>query len=283
MMSPKVSILMLTYNRPQFIGPAIESILTQQLGEWELLVVHDGPNEEIPVVMADWERRDRRIRYFRRTVPGNIADASNFGLAQARGDYIAVLDDDDRWASPLKLTRQTEFLDRNPEYVGCGGGIIVIDTEEREQMRYLKPERDEDIKRRALLANPIAHSSAMYRRAAALDCGGYDATLAGFQDWDFWLKLGSKGRLYNFPEYLAYYRIWQGSGSFHQIKSNTRSAMRITRRHRASYPGFAVAYGMTLMYHAYAHLPANVQGVSYSFLSRLKKAVFAQRPGAGGR
>src|ERR1017187_7086802 len=52
---------MFTYKRPQFIGKAIQSILAQQFQEWELLVVHDGPNEEIPVVMEEWQKRDSRI------------------------------------------------------------------------------------------------------------------------------------------------------------------------------------------------------------------------------
>ena len=120
----------------------------------------------------------------------------------------------------------------------------------------------------------------MYRRAAALDVGGYDETLAGFQDWDLWLKLGKVGKLYNFPEHLVCYRVWQGSGSFHQAKKNTESALRITKRHRRDYPHFAIAHSMALLYHGYAHLPTRVQRFSYAFLSKLKKTVFAHRPGA---
>jgi GT2 family glycosyltransferase len=277
-MPPRVSVLMLTYNRPQFIGKAIESILAQQFQEWELLVVHDGPNEEIPVIMQDWEKRDSRIRYFRRTVPGNIAEATNFGLANARGEYIAILDDDDYWVCADKLSKQAGFLDQNPDFCCCGGGVIVVDPEGREQMRYLKVEQNDHIKRQALMANPLAHSTTMYRREAALRVGGYDETLAGFQDWDLWLKLGKIGKLYNFPDYFLYYRIWQGSGSFHQSKKNTESALRITRRHRHDYARFRVALTMAMMYHGYAHLPLGVQRFSYSFLSRLKKSVFSHRP-----
>jgi glycosyltransferase involved in cell wall biosynthesis len=277
-MVPRVSVLMLTYNRPQFIGRAIESILAQQFQEWELLVVHDGPNEEIPRVMEEWQKRDSRIHYFHRAVPGNIAEASNFGLDHARGEYIAVLDDDDYWARADKLSKQTDFLDRHPDYCCCGGGVIVVDPMGREQMRYLKPENDEQIKRRALMANPLAHSTTLYRREPALRIGGYDQSLAGFQDWDLWLKLGKTGKLYNFPEYFLHYRVWQGSGSFHQSKGNTESALRITRRHRDDYTGFPVAFTLALLYHAYAHLPVGVQRTSYSFLSRLKKAIFSHRP-----
>jgi glycosyltransferase involved in cell wall biosynthesis len=277
-MPPKVSVLMLTYNRPQFIGKAIESILAQRFQDWELLVVHDGPNQEIPVLMEEWRKRDARILYFHRANPGNIAEASNFGLAQARGEFIAVLDDDDYWVGSDKLTKQTEFLDKNRDHCCCGGGVIVVDPAGREQMRYLKPEHDQQIKRRALMANPLAHSTTLYRRESALRVGGYDETLAGFQDWDLWLKLGKLGKLYNFPEYFLHYRVWPGSGSFHQSKRNTESALRITRRHRHDYGGFAIALPMAMLYHAYAHMPVGVQRVSYSSLTRLKKAVFSHRP-----
>jgi glycosyltransferase involved in cell wall biosynthesis len=277
-MSPRVSVLMLTYNRPQFIAKAIESILAQQFQEWELLVVHDGPNQEIPVLMAEWLKRDDRIRYFRRNITGNIAEASNFGLAQARGEYIAVLDDDDYWTSADKLSRQIDYLDSHPDYCVCGGGVIVIDPDGREQMRYLKPERDEQLKRLALISNPMAHSTTLYRRESAIQSGGYDETLAGFQDWDLWLKLGKIGKLYNFPEYFLRYRVWQGSGSFHQSKGNTESAIRITRRYRRDYAGFPIAFPMALLYHCYSRLPLGVQRISYSSLSRLKKSIFSHRP-----
>lgn len=273
---------MLTFNRPQFIGAAISSILAQRTTDWELLVIHDGPNEEIPVVMEEWAKRDSRIRYFQRMKLGNIAEASNFGLARARGEYIAVLDDDDYWEGSEKLTRQLAFLDSERDYGCCGGGVIVVDPAGHEQMRYLKPEHDHDIKRRALLVNPIAHSTTLYRREAALRVGGYDEGLAGFQDWDLWLKLGKIGKLYNFPDYFLHYRVWQGSGSFHQSKRNTESALRITRRHRGDYAGFTIAYPMALLYHSYAHLPFAAQRISYSALSRLKKSIFSHRPAPTG-
>ena len=274
---------MLTYNRPQFMRMAIDSIFSQEFQDWELVVVHDGQNQVIPIIMSEFQHRDPRIRYFPRRNPGNIAEACNFGLSQARGQYIAVLDDDDYWADTDKLAKQVAFLDGNPDYGGCGGGVITVDTDCREHMRYLKPERDRQIKRVALMANPLAHSSSMYRLELAVKVGGYDESLAGFQDWDLWLKLGKVSKLYNFPDYTTCYRIWHGSGSFHQLKGNTQSALRITKRHRQDYPGFLTAYTIAMLYHAYAHLPVGIRRVSYGFLSRLKKSAFAHRPASALR
>jgi glycosyltransferase involved in cell wall biosynthesis len=277
MPSPLVSVIMLTYNRPQLIGRAIASVAAQDFDGWELIIVHDGPNEHTVQVASEWAARDSRIRYLHRAKGGNIANATNYGLSQARGDYIAILDDDDYWATSTKLGRQVGFLNANSGYVACGGGMIVIGPDGRETMRFLKPETDAEIRRNALFANPMAHSTTLYRRSAVEHCGGYDESLAGFQDWDVWLKLGRIGSLYNIPDYLTYYQLWDGSGTFQAQSANTRSALRIVNRHRGFYRGYAVACAMAWAYHAYAHLPAGLRRASYRILSQWKKAAFAGR------
>lgn len=270
---------MLTYNRPQLIGRAIQSVVDQRFREWELLVVQDGENERTQSVMAEWRKRDDRICYLPRGTVGNIAEASNHGIRRARGEFLAILDDDDSWATPEKLEKQVAYLDRNPGCVGCGGGVIVVDQDGMEKMRYLRPERHEDIRRGALYTNPMGHSTTVARMAAVMECGGYDETLAGYQDWDLWLKLGLRGKLYNFPEYFLCYTVWEGGGSFQQQAKNTRSALRIAWRHRRDYPGFFGGFSLWLLQHLYAHLPAPVKKASYAFLSRSKKAALSQKPG----
>ncbi|MCS7314415.1 MAG: glycosyltransferase [Bryobacteraceae bacterium] len=276
-MEPRISVIMLTFRRPQFIGRAIESVRAQLREDWELIAVQDGDHEPTTALLAGWARRDKRVRHFRRDKPGNIAEATNFALHRARGEYIAILDDDDYWAVPDKLDRQVAFLDRNPGYAACGGGAIVVDLEGRERLRYLKPETDAASGRPALNQNPIFPSCGFYRREAALAAGGYDESLAGFQDWDFWLRLGRTAKLYNLPDYLVYYQLWEGGGSFFAQRANTESALRIVRRHRRAYPGFAPAFAMALLYYFFARLPLPVRRFAYDPLSRLKKALFADR------
>lgn len=268
---------MLTCNRPQFLGRAIQSVVEQRFSDWELLVVQDADHPLTAEVMAEWRRRDSRILHLHRREKGNIAEATNFALHRARGDYIAILDDDDYWASPEKLDWQIEFLDRQPDYAACGGGAIVVAPDGEPRLRYLKPQTDPEIRRRALYANPIVHSTAVYRRQLALACGGYDESLAGFQDWDFWLRLGQRGKLYNLPAYLVYYQLWEGGGSFLAQRSNTACALQIVRRHRRNYPGFPAAYAMALAYYAFARTPSWFRRFAYQPLSRWKKAAFSAR------
>jgi glycosyltransferase involved in cell wall biosynthesis len=273
--SPQVTVLMLTCNRPQFLDRAIQSVIRQTLEDWELIVVHDGGNLQTAAAMERWVERDPRIRYFHRDRYGNIANACNYGLARARGQYVAILDDDDYWVASDKIAEQVEFLNSHADYAGCGGGMTVIDDNENVQMSYLKPEQDDEIRARALCANPMTHSTTMFRRSLGEGIGYYDESLAGYQDWDIWLRFGRLGKLYNFPKIFTRYTMWSGGGSFQQQRKNVLSAVKIVFRHRTEYRGFTEALVLVLMHLAYAHLPANVRKSSFSFLSRQKKAIFA--------
>ncbi|MGH9581923.1 MAG: glycosyltransferase family 2 protein [Bryobacteraceae bacterium] len=273
----RVSILTLTYNRPQFIGRAIESVLNQDFQDWELIVVHDGPDERTAEIVSRWGNSDPRIRYLRREKAGNIANATNYGLAHVRGEYVAILDDDDSWIPAHKLSKQVQFLDGNPDYAACGGGMIVVDRSGQKKLRCLKRQDDAGLKRWALVANPIVHSTAMFRRSLMESCGGYDESLSGFADWDVVLKLGQCGKLYNFPEEFTSYTLWDDGWSFAQHRKSARSALTIIRRYANAYRGFLPAVATAAFQYAYAHLPEPIRQLSFSFLSRTKKALFSER------
>jgi glycosyltransferase involved in cell wall biosynthesis len=274
---PRVSILMLTYNRPQRIGKAIASALAQSFQDWELIIVQDGLNPETQELLSGWLAKEPRIRYFPRGTVGSIAEASNFGLAQARGEYVAILDDDDEWCGTDKLSSQVDFLDRSPDFVGCGGGYIVIDQDGEERRRFLKPETNSAIRARALLANPVVNSTAVFRRVVNGKPALYDTSMRQFADWDFWLSMGEAGQLYNFPSYLAHYCLWEGGSSFRHQKANGRAAIRIVRKHRHHYGGFPTALGLAYLYYLYACLPAWFRRFSYGRVSALKKGLASSK------
>jgi glycosyltransferase involved in cell wall biosynthesis len=264
---------MLTYNRPMKIERAIASVCGQSFADWELLIVQDGDNPQTAGIVSAWTAKEPRIRYFPRGTVGSIAEASNFGLAQARGEYIAILDDDDAWSASDKLARQVAFLDANPGYAACGGGYVLIDQEGRKRGVFLKPEQDEAIRARALLANPIANSTAVFRRILGGAPALYDLALRGYADWDFWLATGSAGKLYNFPCVLADYTLWEGGGSFRQHKVNARAGVTIVCKHRRHYRSFSMAFVLALVQYGYACLPASVRRLSYHTLSAFKKSL----------
>jgi glycosyltransferase involved in cell wall biosynthesis len=196
---------------------------------------------------------------------------SNAALEAARGSYIAILDDDDCWIDPEKLNKQVAFLDEHPEYVACAGGYRIVNENDEKIADIYKPESDEAMRKVALLANPIANSTAMFRSSLK---ERYDESLGGFADWDFWLKLGRRGSLCNIRELFLAYKMWSGGGSFVQQRVNASCAVTIVRRYRREYPGYGKAIFFARAYLMYTYLPAGVRQRLNTFLSSLKKHIY---------
>jgi len=89
---PKVTVLMGTYNMPGYLREAIKSVIAQRMEDWELLVMNDGGVDVGHIVEGFG---DNRIRYFHDNVNIGLAARLNFGLKEARGEYISYLGDDD--------------------------------------------------------------------------------------------------------------------------------------------------------------------------------------------
>ncbi len=271
--APIVSVIMATFNRADFIGGAIQSVIEQTMTDWELIVVDDGSTDSTSLIVAEWVAKDSRIRYIPIPHAGRIAIVSNVALQAARGRYVAILDDDDAWIDPEKLEKQTRYLDNHPDCVVCAGGYRIVTEENVSVEDVLKPESDSEMRHVALRANPIANSTAMFRRSIGQP---YDTNLAQFADWDFWLKLGMLGTLYNFPEIFLAYRVWNRGSSFVNQRANAVSAIEIVERYRKAYPGYIRAILIARAYWVYTFLPVWMRRYLNSFLSRLKKRIYSK-------
>lgn len=279
MTNPKVSILMATYNRAGMISRTIESVLEQSFKDWELIIADDGSTDDTQEVVRAWQKKEPfdmaqgnpRIVYLRRESNQGISKNYNMGLRAARGEYVAMIDDDDPWRDKEKLKKQVEFLDKNPEYVGCGAGVIVVDGNGRELYRYLKPQTDAQIRARMLFSNLMANSTTMFRRATGEAVGWYDESARYSGDRDFWLKLGLKGKLCNFPEYFSYYTMTGSNTSIAKIRPHLKASLAIMRRYKNNYPHYAVALVFNWIQYGYSFLPFFIRRPLHYSLARLKR------------
>lgn len=120
-----ISVIMLTYNRENLVGRAIESILSQTCQDFEFIIVDNGSTDHSGQVAETYAAEDSRVRVIHRE-RGNIGSGRNAGLDAAQGDYIAFIDDDD-WAEPDFL----EFLlnlaqEDNADVAVCGSSNKIF-------------------------------------------------------------------------------------------------------------------------------------------------------------
>jgi glycosyltransferase involved in cell wall biosynthesis len=105
-----VSVILPTYNRAYSLGAAIESVLAQSYRPIEIIVVDDGSKDNTAEVVAAF---GDEVRYVKQA-NGGVASARNHGFRIARGEFVALIDSDDRWY-PWKLEAQVAFLRKFPE------------------------------------------------------------------------------------------------------------------------------------------------------------------------
>lgn len=275
MENPKVSIVLPTYNRIDWLVKSIESVRKQTYQNWELFVIDDISSDGTDSKMLEFCDIDSRIKYFKLPVTEEVGISKflNFGINNGSGKYIARLDDDDKWIDFDKLKKQVEFMEKNPDYVLIGGGIIVIDSNERELFRYLENETDEQIRKKALLSNPFTHPAVLFRRDSAIKIGGYKV-LEFAEDWDFFLRLGNVGKMYNIPEYVAHYLMAGQNISIKNQRELAKNLFGIIKAHKNNYPNYWKGYLINVFQLLHSYLPAFFRTNSTTFLRYIKRKYF---------
>lgn len=112
--SPAVSVVMPTYNRAHLLPPVVESILSQDFQDLELIIVDDGSTDSTAEIVREMQARDPRVRYLSLPQNRGLGFARDAGLRYAPGKYIALADSDDLWV-PGRLREQVEVLEKYPE------------------------------------------------------------------------------------------------------------------------------------------------------------------------
>jgi len=203
---PKVTVFIPVYNREQYVGEAIESILAQTFSDFEILLVDDGSSDRSVDKIRSYT--DPRIRLVRNEENLGIPKTRNKGVELARGQYMAMLDSDDR-AFPDRLEKQVAFLDTHPEYVQVGSWCRMMDAQ-GQVLNKIKwqPALPDDIHAQFLFRCAMSNRSIM-ARTAVLKEYGYRNDYPRCQDYELHVRLARHYKLGNLPECLVYGRIHQ--------------------------------------------------------------------------
>lgn len=209
---PRVSVIIPTYNRKEYVQEAIDSVLAQTYTDYEIIVIDDGSSDATGEALR--ARYGDRIHYIWQENQGESA-ARNYGIGISQGEYVALLDSDDLWL-PDKLAKQTDVLDRNPDKVLVFTASWKIDaTGQRLESLPLCSNVDESqlTLESLCLKNAMgsAVSTVLIRRNTLELVGRFDPTIRYGEDWDLWLKLRRQGAFISLNEPLACYRQHAGS------------------------------------------------------------------------
>jgi glycosyltransferase involved in cell wall biosynthesis len=216
---PTVSVVMSVYNGERFLSEAVQSILGQSFSDFEFVIVDDGSTDKSSEILAQYMRRDDRIRVHRHTNKGR-AVSLNIGIELSKGRYIARMDADDV-ALPNRLKEQVDFMELHPEVGLLSGSYERIDAKGQplDTVRLLP--RDEEIKVAMLVSNAMCHPAAMFRREVAMACGGYRKVFLDADDYDLWLRMSERIQLANLEQPILRYRVHSKQASI----ANSRHQM----------------------------------------------------------
>lgn len=223
---PVVSVLLAVRDGGAWLAESHASIQKQTLCGWELVVVDDGSADATGATLAAAAAADARVRVFRQEKLGLVV-ALNRAAREARGEYLARMDADDR-AHPERLARQVSFLDAHPE-IGVLGTAIRRFGAARGIWRL--PEDDASLRAALLFETPFAHPTVMMRRAVWVAEGeGYREDFRAAEDIDLWERLAPYARFANLPDVLLEYRVHPGQVTCVATDSMARNGARVRQR-----------------------------------------------------
>jgi Glycosyl transferase family 2 len=210
--NPAVSVLMAVRNGAPFLGSALESLVGQHFQDFEIIVVDNGSCDATAGIVADWARRDARIRTFRLDRPG-LGRSLNYAASLARAPLLARLDSDDV-ATPSRLGTQHEALKKQPALGLLGSFVEVVDRNGRRLRERHLPVGDNELKDFLRYGNPFVHSTIMMRRTVFERVGGYRDGLRLCEDYDLWCRMAEVTQMANLDTPLVQYRQHAGAMSF---------------------------------------------------------------------
>jgi glycosyltransferase involved in cell wall biosynthesis len=228
--TPAISVVLPVRNGMPYLPGAIDSVLKQTRGDFELIVIDDGSIDGTTEYLRSVT--DSRLRVVGPEGSG-LAEALNAGLAIARAPFVARQDADDR-SAPERFARQLAFLDAHPDVTVLATCAKFIDDDEREVenvwTRTVRDQQDaaqtpDEIRSLMPLTCCITHGSVLMRTDAVRARGGYHSTAVPAEDYDLWLRLLPDHQIAKLPDRLYEYRVHEAQSSVVRRLEQTRRVL----------------------------------------------------------
>jgi glycosyltransferase involved in cell wall biosynthesis len=215
--SPLVSIVIPTRDRPAMLAEAIASVRAQSFRNYEIIVVSNGEQNSLA------SRRAAAGCRFLTLSEGNRSLARNIAIKEARGEWLAFLDDDDLW-EPDKLLHQLVFAYHEGADCVFTDFVLYDVPSGRKQAHAIGP-----VNARVCAGLTIPESfmvwragtggcsTALVKREVLLALGGFDPSMTLVEDWDMWRRVSQRGRVGYLAEPLSVLRTHSANGEAHAV------------------------------------------------------------------
>lgn len=239
--SPKVSIVMPTYNRSRLIMETIDSVLCQTYANWELIIVDDGSTDNTEEIVVGFN--DSRIKFYKAGRTGIVGKIKNIGIEKTNGDLIAFLDSDDLWDN-TKLAKQVDALQQYPDAAfsltsgynfKMAGKPLEYFYKQREGIRY-------DNIFIAFFKSEVAviMPSLVFRKPCLQTTGLFDESKS-FADVEFVLKLAKNFKAVILYEPLVFRRIHDANDSDSNWIERHFQGIKLIRSYKKDLPASILA------------------------------------------
>lgn len=200
-MDPKVSVIVAAYGQEEVLSEALDSLINQSYRNWEAIITDDGSTDNVAEVARRYVAKDSRIKFIHSDNRG-LAATRNLAVESAAGEYLLMLDGDDR-IHPRYLEECVDVLEKRPDVKTVLAFMEAFGSES-----YLDRVAYRGYK--SLLINNSLYVTAMMRRNDFVKAGGFDERFRrGLEDWEFWIRFlpeDNDEAVYVIPEVRFYYR-----------------------------------------------------------------------------
>ena len=225
---PKISCIVPCLNETvESLEDCFRSLSCQTFANFECILIDESTNIESSLQCKRICELDARFTYIRPQKKMGLAGSLNLGIAASRGEYIARFDSDDICVIE-RFALQSKFLDQNPEIGVVGGFMEIIDDSGALIGRRNYPISHQDIQKKFIFSNALAHPTVMLRRSALSISGReYDPTFKFAEDLELWLGLLNKGVMFaNLPIVLVRYKQQTTTRSFGNWMYNVKARIK---------------------------------------------------------
>jgi len=201
---PEVSIIIPVYNAEKFIKKTIESVLSQTYKDYEIIIVDDGSTDNSKKILDEFKDK---VRYFKQANSG-VSSARNRAIKEAKGEYIALLDQDDLWYSE-KLKKQINFIKKNPNAGMVYSDCYYIDDKDKVISRVFENQKFYcgKIFENLVIENFIPIPTVLIKKEVLNKTGLFVENYSHAEEYDLFLRISKDYEVGFMNEALAGYRV----------------------------------------------------------------------------